>query len=142
MRGLVQLAAEKLNSEISTIQFDDFAFSHLIDEALGFDKELRELYNYPTSEPSIIVILTQAQVLVKWLSMEKKCKELNFVTHLKRFILTQSVYSITLFLLGHFILPLLSQKIPQKSTFQLSKLIFRCHGKNGCYFIIQFHGCI
>ncbi|ENN80735.1 hypothetical protein YQE_02843, partial [Dendroctonus ponderosae] len=72
MRGLVQLAAEKLNSEISSIQFDDFAFSHSIDEALGFDKELRELYNYPASEPSIIGILTQAQVLVKWLSMEKK----------------------------------------------------------------------
>ncbi|XP_066262589.1 RAD50-interacting protein 1 [Euwallacea similis] len=71
-RGLVQLAAEKLNSELPSLQFDDFHFSHTINEALRFDKELKEVYNYPTCEPSIVVILTQASVLVKWLNMEKK----------------------------------------------------------------------
>lgn len=73
IRGLVQLAAEKLNSELPSLQFDDFSFSHSIDEALGFDKELREIYSYPANQPSIIVVLTQAPVLVKWLIMEKKC---------------------------------------------------------------------
>lgn len=74
MRGLVQLAAEKLNSELPSLQYDDFFFSHTIDEALGFDKELREIYSYPSSEPSIVIILTQAPVLIKWLNMEKKCE--------------------------------------------------------------------
>ncbi|KAL1497613.1 hypothetical protein ABEB36_008543 [Hypothenemus hampei] len=72
IRGLVQLAAEKLNSELPSIQYDDFTFSHSIDEALGFDKELKDIYNYPATEPSIVVVLTQASILVKWLTMEKK----------------------------------------------------------------------
>ncbi|KAF7282532.1 hypothetical protein GWI33_002566 [Rhynchophorus ferrugineus] len=72
MKGLVHLAAEKLNSELPSLQYDDYTFSHTIDEALGFDKEMREIYNYPANEPSIISILTQAPILVKWLIMEKK----------------------------------------------------------------------
>ncbi|XP_017786912.1 PREDICTED: RAD50-interacting protein 1 isoform X2 [Nicrophorus vespilloides] len=72
MRGLVQLAVEKLHSELPNLQFDDFTFSHCIDEALGFDKELRETYSYPSTQPSILAVLTQAQVFVKWLAMEKK----------------------------------------------------------------------
>lgn len=79
MRGLVQLAAEKLNSELPSLQYDDFFFSHTIDEALGFDKELREIYSYPSSEPSIVIILTQAPVLIKWLNMEKKCEFVHSV---------------------------------------------------------------
>ncbi|XP_018566371.1 RAD50-interacting protein 1 [Anoplophora glabripennis] len=72
IRGLVQLAVEKLYSELPSLQYDDFTFSHSIDEALGFDKELREIYDYPTNQPSILAVLTQAQVFVKWLAMEKK----------------------------------------------------------------------
>lgn len=72
IRGLVHLGAEKLNSELPSLQFDDYTFSHSIDEALGFDKELREVYGYPSNQPSIIVVLTQAPILVKWLIMEKK----------------------------------------------------------------------
>lgn len=74
MRGLVQLAVEKLCSELPTIQFDDFTFSHCVDEALGFDRELRENYDYPANQPSVLAVLTQAQVFIKWLSLEKKCK--------------------------------------------------------------------
>lgn len=73
MRGLVQLAVEKLHMDLPNIQFDDFTFSHSIDEALGFDKELRETYNYPSNQPSILAVLTQAQVFMKWIAMEKKC---------------------------------------------------------------------
>lgn len=73
MRGLVQLGVEKLYSDLPNLQFDDYTFSHSIDEALGFDKELRETYLYPVTQPGILVVLTQPQVFSKWLSMEKKC---------------------------------------------------------------------
>ncbi|XP_050299116.1 RAD50-interacting protein 1 [Anthonomus grandis grandis] len=72
IRSLVLLAAEKLNLELPELQYDDYLFSHSIDEALGFDKELRDVYNYPSNQPSIVAVLTQAPVLVKWLLMEKK----------------------------------------------------------------------
>lgn len=73
MRGLVQLAVEKLCAELPTIQYDDFTFSHCVDEALGFDRELRENYDYPTNQPSVLAVLTQAAVFMKWLVLEKKC---------------------------------------------------------------------
>ena len=69
----MQLAVEKLYSDLPNLQFDDFTFSHSIDEALGFDKELRETYSYPATQPSILAVLTQAKVIVKWMAMEKKC---------------------------------------------------------------------
>lgn len=72
IRGLIQIAVEKLYSDLPNLQFDDFTFSHSVDEALGFDKELRETYDYPANQPSILVVLTQAQVIDKWLAMEKK----------------------------------------------------------------------
>lgn len=74
MRGLVQLALEKMDADIPHLQYDDFSFSHCVDEALGFDKELRETYDYPSTQPSILAVLTKGQVFVKWMAMEKKCK--------------------------------------------------------------------
>lgn len=74
IRGLVQIAVEKLYSELPNLQFDDFVFSHSVDEALSFDKELRETYDYPSSQPSILAVLTQAHIFNKWLAMERKCK--------------------------------------------------------------------
>ncbi|KAJ9577197.1 hypothetical protein L9F63_006254, partial [Diploptera punctata] len=72
MRGLVQLTVEKLHSELPHLQFDDTLFSHTVDETLGFDRELRDSYGYPSSQPSVIGVLTQAQIFVKWIHMEKK----------------------------------------------------------------------
>jgi hypothetical protein len=72
IRGLVQLAVEKLHSDLPNLQYDDFTFSHSIDEALGFDKELRETYSYPQNQPSILAVLTQAKIIIKWMAMEKK----------------------------------------------------------------------
>ncbi|KAI4456248.1 rad50-interacting protein 1 rint-1 [Holotrichia oblita] len=72
MRGLVQLAVEKLYSDIPNLQFDDFVFSHCIDEALGFDRELRETYHYPSTQSSILAVLTQGSVFMKWMKMEHK----------------------------------------------------------------------
>jgi hypothetical protein len=74
MRGLVQLAVEKLHSELPHLQYDDTLFSHTVDETLGFNHELRESYRYPSSQPGVIGVLTQARIFVKWIYMEKKCK--------------------------------------------------------------------
>nr|CAD7596131.1 unnamed protein product [Timema genevievae] len=72
MRGLLQVVVEKLHSEIPHLQYDDALFSHMVDETLGFDRELRESFGYPSTQPSVIGVLTQAQVFVKWIHMEKK----------------------------------------------------------------------
>ncbi|XP_070514096.1 RAD50-interacting protein 1 isoform X2 [Cardiocondyla obscurior] len=72
MRALVQLAVEKLHSELPVVQYDDTLFAHLVDEALGFERELRETLLYPQTQPATIFILTQAHIFVKWINMEKK----------------------------------------------------------------------
>ncbi|XP_039306854.1 RAD50-interacting protein 1 isoform X3 [Solenopsis invicta] len=72
MRALVQLAVEKLHSELSIVQYDDTLFAHLVDEALGFERELRETLLYPQTQPATIFVLTQAHIFVKWINMEKK----------------------------------------------------------------------
>lgn len=76
IRGLVQLVVEKLHSELPHLQHDDTLFSHTVDETLGFDRELRESFGYPATQPSVIGVLTQAQIFVKWIHMEKKCESL------------------------------------------------------------------
>ncbi|XP_044756636.1 RAD50-interacting protein 1-like [Coccinella septempunctata] len=72
MVGLVQLAVEKLHADIGKAQYDDFTFSHTVDEALSFDKELRISYDYPVIQAGVLGVLTQAQVFIKWISMERK----------------------------------------------------------------------
>jgi len=74
MRALVQLAVEKLHSELSVVQYDDTLFAHLVDEALGFERELRETLLYSQTQPATIFVLTQAHIFVKWINMEKKCE--------------------------------------------------------------------
>ncbi|KAK7791157.1 hypothetical protein R5R35_013325 [Gryllus longicercus] len=72
IRGLVQVVVEKLHADLPHLQYDDVLFSHTVDETLGFERELRESFNYPSSQPSVIGVLTQAQIFVKWIHMEKK----------------------------------------------------------------------
>ncbi|XP_077256575.1 RAD50 interactor 1 isoform X1 [Temnothorax americanus] len=72
IRALVQLAVEKLHFELPLVQYDDTLFTHLVDEALGFERELRETLLYPQSQPATIFVLTQAHIFVKWINMEKK----------------------------------------------------------------------
>lgn len=72
MRALVQLAVEKLHSELPTAQYDDSLFAHLVDEALGFERELRETLLYPQTQPATVFVLTQAHIFIKWINMEKK----------------------------------------------------------------------
>ncbi|KAM0737544.1 RAD50-interacting protein 1 [Formica fusca] len=72
MRALVQLAVEKLHSELPIAQYDDTLFAHLVDEALGFERELRETLLYPQTQPATVFVLTQAHIFIKWINMEKK----------------------------------------------------------------------
>lgn len=74
MSGLVELSVEKLQTDMEQIQYDDLLFSHTVDEALAFEKELRHSYMYPSSLPGPVHVLTQAQLFVKWIRMERKCK--------------------------------------------------------------------
>ncbi|XP_012271863.1 RAD50-interacting protein 1 isoform X4 [Orussus abietinus] len=72
MRGLVQLAVEKVHSELSIVQYDDALFAHLVDESLGFERELRDSLLYPQNQPGVVFVLTQAHIFVKWINIEKK----------------------------------------------------------------------
>ncbi|XP_053982262.1 RAD50-interacting protein 1 [Hylaeus volcanicus] len=72
MQALVQLAVEKLHSELSVVQYDDALFAHLVDEALGFERELRDTLLYPPTQPATVFVLTQAHIFVKWINTEKK----------------------------------------------------------------------
>lgn len=82
MRALVQLAVEKLHSELPTTQYDDTLFAHLVDEALGFERELRETLLYPQAQPATVFVLTQAHIFIKWINMEKKCECKKMFLHM------------------------------------------------------------
>lgn len=73
MCGLVQMSVEKLQCDLEEVQYDDTLFSHTVDEALGYERELRQVHSYPLSLPGPLHVLTQAQLFVKWIRMEKKC---------------------------------------------------------------------
>lgn len=74
MRGLVQLTIEKLVLDIEEISRDENLFAHLLDETLAFEAELRENFGYPASFPSAICVVTQPVYLLKWISLEERCK--------------------------------------------------------------------
>lgn len=78
VRGLVQLAVEKLCSDIDEIVEKDDQFSHLIDETLAFEQEVRDTLGYPSSYCSAITVITQAKYLTKWLAIEEQCKRRHF----------------------------------------------------------------
>jgi len=71
--GLVKIVTEKLHTDLMQLQYDDTLFTHTLDETLGFYRELNANYGYPSSCPSVLSVLTQAQIFVKWMNMEKKC---------------------------------------------------------------------
>lgn len=77
MRGLVELVLEKMTADLPEIMYDEHLFTHLIDEALLFDRELRQNYSYPPNQPGALHILSQEEVFDKWLVVEKKCKDIS-----------------------------------------------------------------
>lgn len=74
IRGLTQLTIEKLCLDIDEITKDEHLFSHLIDETLAFEQELRDVLGYPNSYYSAITVLTQAKYLTQWIAIEERCK--------------------------------------------------------------------
>lgn len=86
-RGLVQLAVEKLVKDAPIMLEDDVILAHTIGEVLSFESELRTSCNYPSSQPSALLVLTQPQFFSRWIALERACKSslLNFLfwmTHL------------------------------------------------------------
>ena len=73
-RGLVQLAVEKLVKDTPVLLEDDTVLAHTIGEVLSFESELRISCNYPSSQPSALLILTQPQFFSRWIALEKACK--------------------------------------------------------------------
>lgn len=70
IRGLVELVAGKLHAELPTLQYDDLLFSHAVDETLSLARELRDAYGY--NENTLLAVLTQAALFIRWLHLEKK----------------------------------------------------------------------
>ncbi|XP_053675678.1 RINT1-like protein [Anopheles nili] len=72
VRGLVQLAVEKLLADIEQIVQDEALFAHLIDEVLPFEQDLKTMLGYPNSYPSVVSVLVQPVYFLKWMAIEKK----------------------------------------------------------------------
>lgn len=70
------MGIEKLCADIEEISKDESYFAHLLDEVLSFEHELRDLIkiSYLSGFPTPISVLTQAQYMMKWISIEEKCK--------------------------------------------------------------------
>lgn len=82
----MQLTVEKLCNDIDELVEDDAIFSHLIDETLAFEQEIRESLGYPSSYFSAITVLTQAKYLTKWLAIEEQCKYVRTCVRVKYFL--------------------------------------------------------
>nr|CAH0101935.1 unnamed protein product [Daphnia galeata] len=70
-RGLVQLAVEKLVKDTPVVLEDDTILAHTIGEVLSFESELRTSYNYPSSQPSALLVLSQPQFFTRWIALER-----------------------------------------------------------------------
>ncbi len=77
-RGLVQLAVEKLVKDTPFMLEDDAVLAHTIGEVLSFESELRTSFNYSSSQPSALLILTQPQFFSRWIALEKASKPICF----------------------------------------------------------------
>ncbi|XP_063961152.1 RAD50-interacting protein 1-like isoform X1 [Lytechinus pictus] len=71
-RGLLHIVAAKLKHDIPELLFDDQLLCHTIDELLLFDKELRNSYHYPHSQPGCLHILTEQACFDKWIAIERQ----------------------------------------------------------------------
>ena len=72
MRTLVRLVILKLAADLPQVEYDDDLFCHTIQETLNFERELRLGYGYPSSQPSVLSVLTQAQNFERWIQIERK----------------------------------------------------------------------
>ena len=77
IRGLLQEVKGKLQADLTEVVYDDALMSHLIDELLIFERELRIVLQYPRPCPTPFDVLLGEVPFHKWLSLEKACKSLN-----------------------------------------------------------------
>nr|XP_009858853.2 RAD50-interacting protein 1-like [Ciona intestinalis] len=75
-QGLLQLVWAKLSVDIEEIIYTDELYSHVVDEVLLFDRELRAVHDIPTAvlnTSSPLTVLTQTHCIQKWLNIERTC---------------------------------------------------------------------
>ncbi len=73
IRGLLQEVESKLQTDLSEVVYDDALMSHLIDELLMFEQELRTVLQYSLPSPTPFDVLLGEVPFHKWLSLEKAC---------------------------------------------------------------------
>ncbi|XP_035829833.1 RAD50-interacting protein 1 isoform X2 [Aplysia californica] len=71
-RGMVMMVMEKIAHDLPELVHDEAKFSHLIDEVLLFESEIRNTYSYPPVLPGCLDVLCSQEALTKWLLVEKK----------------------------------------------------------------------
>jgi len=69
--GLLKVVAKKLEHSIPQVIDDDNLFSHVIDELLLFNKELRMAHNYHSTEHGCLHVLTTETCLQRWVELER-----------------------------------------------------------------------
>ncbi|KAB7496371.1 RAD50-interacting protein 1 [Armadillidium nasatum] len=72
IKGLLHLVVAKLHSDIPQVKDDEDLFCRTIQETLNFERELRLGYGYPSSQPTVLNVITQANVFHYWISVERK----------------------------------------------------------------------
>ena len=63
-----------MNQSIPSILDNEALLSHLIDETLLFDQELRNTYDLSQVKSSCLHVLAKQPCFGKWVALEKKCK--------------------------------------------------------------------
>ena len=63
-----------MHATVSEILSDEVLLAHLIDEAILFEKELEDVYDYEDKARSCVRVLFADEVLSHWLALERNCK--------------------------------------------------------------------
>ena len=82
IRGLLQEVVKKIQFELNPVHHpdskciidDNYLMSHLIDEILVFDREVRAIHGYPSQYPGAINVLLEEGPLCRWINLEKQCR--------------------------------------------------------------------
>ncbi|VDI67318.1 RAD50-interacting protein 1 [Mytilus galloprovincialis] len=72
IRGMVILVTDKMKTDLQDIMNDEHIFSHLIDEAILFDRELQGTHSYPHVLPCCLDVLTAGEAFNGWILIEEK----------------------------------------------------------------------
>lgn len=71
--GLLQCIVIKLEADLSNFQIEDMVFSHIVDEILSFEHELKQTFGYSVDYPNVTEVLTLPHIFLKWINIEKTC---------------------------------------------------------------------